>query len=162
MSEAIGQTGGAALPRPMRIGEILSTAFQLYQRYWRTLLAIAAVVVVPFTLLQYLLGHQVRVAGMATSNGVVVTTSSWRAGAAGLIAALAAVVMFLVLTGAITRAVAAEVAGEDPGVEQSYRFGFHRFWSVLLVGILVGLAVVGGLILFIIPGIWIGFRLSVS
>jgi hypothetical protein len=162
MSEAVGQTGGAALPRPMRIGEILSTAFQLYQRYWRTLLAIAAVVVVPFTLLQYLLGHQIRVAGVATSNGVVVTTSSWRAGAAGLIAALAAVVMFLVLTGAITRAVAAEVAGEDPGVEQSYRFGFHRFWSVLLVGILVGLAVVGGLILFIIPGIWIGFRLSVS
>jgi hypothetical protein len=45
----------------MGIGEILSTAFQLYQRYWRTLLAIAAVVVVPFTLLQYLLGHTVRV-----------------------------------------------------------------------------------------------------
>ena len=39
MSEAIGQPGGAALPRPMGIGEILSAAFQLYQRYWRTLLA---------------------------------------------------------------------------------------------------------------------------
>src|SRR5206468_12677551 len=74
MSEAIRQPGGAALPRPLGIGEILSTAFQLYQRYWRTLLAIAAVVVVPFTLLQYLLGHTVRVTGMATSNGVVVTT----------------------------------------------------------------------------------------
>ena len=47
MSEAIGQPGGAALPRPMGIGEILSTAFELYQRHWRTLLAIAAVVVVP-------------------------------------------------------------------------------------------------------------------
>jgi hypothetical protein len=47
MSEVIGQPGGAA--RPMGIGEILSTAFQLYQRYWRTLLAIAAVVVVPLS-----------------------------------------------------------------------------------------------------------------
>jgi hypothetical protein len=46
MSEAIGQPGGAALPRPMGIGEILSTPFQFYQRHWRTLLAIAAVVVV--------------------------------------------------------------------------------------------------------------------
>jgi hypothetical protein len=161
MSEAIGQPSGAALPRPMGIGEILSTAFRLYQRHWRTLLAIAAVVVVPFTLLQYLLGDQLRTRGEVTSNGVV-ETATWAVGIAGLVAALAGVVMFLVLTGAITRAVAAEVAGEDPGVEQSYRFGFHRFWSVLLVSVLVGLAIIGGLIVFIIPGIYIGVRLAVS
>jgi len=161
MSEAIGRPGGAALPRPMGIGEILSTAFQLYQRHWRTLLAIAAVVVVPLTLLQYLIGDQVRTRGEETANGVV-ETSSWAIGTAGLVAALAGLLMFLVLTGAITRAVAAEVAGEDPGVEQSYRFGFHRFWSVLLVSVLVGLATVAGLILFIIPGIYIGVRLCVS
>jgi hypothetical protein len=162
MSEAIGQPGGAALPRPMGIGEILSTAFRLYQRHWRSLFAIAAVVVVPFTLLQYLLGDQVRTRGEVTSNGVVIETATWAVGIAGLVAALAAVVMFLVLTGAITRAVAAEVAGEDPSLEQSYRFGFHRLWSVLLVSVLVGLAIVGGLILFIIPGIYIGVRLCVS
>jgi hypothetical protein len=161
MSEAIGKPGQAALPRPMGLGEILSTAFQLYRRHWRTLLAIAAVVVVPFTLLQYLLGDWVRTRGEVTSNGVV-ETATWAVGIAGLVAALAGVVMFLVLTGAITRAVAAEVAGEDPSVEQSYRFGFHRLWSVLLVSVLVGLATIGGLILFIIPGIYIGVRLAVS
>ena len=69
MSEAIGQPSGAALPRPMGVGEILSTAFQLYQRHWRTLLAIAAVVVVPFTLLQYLLGDQVRTRGGDRQRG---------------------------------------------------------------------------------------------
>jgi hypothetical protein len=47
-------------------------------------------------------------------------------------------------------------------VEQSYRFGFHRFWSVLLVSVLVGLATIAGLILFVIPGIYIGVRLCVS
>ena len=162
MSEAIGQPGGAALPRPMGIGEILSTAFQLYRRHWRTLLAIAAVVVVPFTLVQYLLGDLVRTQGETTRNGVVVETATWSVGIAGLVAALAGVVMFLVLTGAITRAVAAEVAGEDASLEQSYRFGFHRIWSVLLVSVLVGLATVGGLILLVIPGIYIGVRLVVS
>ena len=88
MSEAIGQPGAAALPRAMGIGEILTIAFQLYRRHWRTLLAIAAVVVVPFTLLQYLLGDQVRVQGEVTSNGVV-STSSWAAGISGLVTALA-------------------------------------------------------------------------
>jgi hypothetical protein len=162
MSEAIGHPGGAALPRPMGIGEILSTAFQLYQRHWRTLLTITAVVVVPITLLQYLLGDQVRARGEETANGVVIETATWAVGIAGLVTALAGLLMFLVLTGAITRAVAAEVAGEDPGVEQSYRFGFHRIWSVLLVSVLVGLATVAGLILFVIPGIYIGVRLAVS
>jgi hypothetical protein len=161
MSEAIGQPGAAALPRPMGIGEILSTAFQLYRRHWRTLLTIAAVVVVPLTLLQYLFGDLVRTQGETTRNGIV-ETASWSVGIAGLLAALAAILMYLVLTGAITRAVAAEVAGEDPGVEQSYRFGFHRLGSVLLVSVLVGLATIAGLILFIIPGIWIGVRLAVS
>src|SRR5215218_9156321 len=161
MSEAIRQPG-RALPRPMGISEILSTAFQLYRRHWRTLLAIAAVVVVPLTLLQYLFGDLVRTQGETTRNGVVVETASWSVGIAGLVAALAGVLMYLVLTGAITRAVAAEVAGEDPSVEQSYRFGFHRLGSVLLVSVLVGLAIVGGLILFIIPGIYIGVRLCVS
>ena len=161
MSETIGQPGDRALPRPMRIGDILSTAFELYRRHWRTLLAIAAVVVVPITLLQYLLGDLVRTQGETTRNGVV-ETATWAVGIAGLLAALAGVLMYLVLSGAITRAVAAEVAGEDPSVEQSYRFGFHRLGSVLLVSVLVGLAIIGGLILFIIPGIYIGIRLCVS
>jgi hypothetical protein len=161
MSEAIGHPGEAALPRPMGIGEILGTAFQLYRRHWRTLLAIAAVVVVPLTLLQYLLGDLVRTQGETTRNGVV-ETATWAVGIAGLLAALVGILTYLVLTGAITRAVAAEVAGEDPSVEQSYRFGFHRLGSVLLVSVLVGLATIGGLILFVIPGIYVGVRLCVS
>jgi hypothetical protein len=119
-------------------------------------------VVVPFTLVQYLLGDQVRTQGEEVANGVVIETATWAVGIAGLVTALAGLMMFLVLTGAITRAVAAEVAGEDPGVEQSYRFGFHRLGSVLLVSVLVGLATVGGLILLVIPGIYIGVRLVVS
>jgi hypothetical protein len=60
MNQAIGQGGGLATLPPRRIGEILRAAFQLYRRHWRTLMAIAAVVVVPLTLLQYGIGHWFR------------------------------------------------------------------------------------------------------
>ncbi len=161
MDETMGQGGGAAALRPTGIGEILGTAFQLYRRHWRTLFAIAAVVVIPLTVLQYVFGHWVRIRGEVTRDQVV-STSFWAAATASLLAALVGLLLYQVLTGAITRAIAAELVGEDPGLEQSYRFGFVRLWSILLVSVLVGLATVAGLIVFIIPGIYIGVRLAVS
>jgi hypothetical protein len=161
MSEAIEQPGHAALPRPLGIGEILSTAFQLYRRHWRTLLPIAALVVVPLTLLEHAIGDWVRSHGQQLQDQVV-STSFWAQATAWLLAALAGLLLYQVLTGAITRAIAAEVAGQDPGIEQSYRFGFARLGPILVVSILVGLATLLGLIVLIIPGIYIGVRLAVS
>jgi hypothetical protein len=147
---------------PRGIGEILSAAFQLYRRHWRTLVAIAAVVVVPLTVLQYVIGHWVRTHGQQMQGQVVVSTSFWAVAGASLLAALVGLLLYQVLTGAITRTIAAEVAGQDLGLEQSYRFGFARLGPILVVSILVGLATVLGLIVFIIPGIYIGVRLAVS
>jgi intracellular septation protein A len=161
MSETNGHGGGmAALPR-RGIGGILGTAFQLYRRYWRTLLPIAALVVVPLTMLEHAVGDWVHSHGQQLQDQVV-STSFWAEATAWLLAALAGLLLYQVLTGAITRAIAAEVAGQDPGVEQSYRFGFARLGPILVVSILVGLATLLGLIVFIIPGIYIGVRLAVS
>ncbi len=93
MSEAIREPGGRVLPRAMGVGEILGAALRLYQRHWRTLLAIAAVVVVPVTLLQYRFGNQVRAQSQVTSSGVLVSTPSWAVGISGLAAALAGLLM---------------------------------------------------------------------
>jgi hypothetical protein len=162
MSEAIGHPGEAALPRPMGIGEILGTAFQLYRRHWRTLMAIAAVVVVPLTLLQYGAGHWFRTNGQQLQDQGAASTSLWAVASAWLLAALVGLLLYQVLTGAITRNIAAEVAGQDLNLEQSYRFGFARLGPILVVSILVGLATLLGLIVFIIPGIYIGVRLAAS
>jgi hypothetical protein len=161
MNETIGQGGGMAALPPRGIGEILGAAFQLYRRYWRTLLPIAALVVVPLTLLEHAIGDWVRSRGQQVQDQVV-STSFWVQATAWLLAALVGLLLYQVLTGAITRAIAAEVAGQDPGVEQSYRFGFARLGSILVVSVLVGLATLLGLIVFIIPGIYICVRLAVS
>jgi hypothetical protein len=161
MNQTIGQGGGIAALPPRGIGEILSAAFQLYQRYWRTLLPIAALVVVPITLVEHAIGDWVHRHGQQLQDQVV-STSLWAQATASLLAALAGLLLYQVLTGAITRAIAAEVAGQDPGVEQSYRFGFARLGPILVVSILVGLATLAGLIVLVIPGIYIGVRLAVS
>jgi hypothetical protein len=162
MSEAIGQGGGLTALPPRGIGELLRAAFQLYRRHWRTLMAIAAVVVVPLTLLQYGIGRWFRTNGQQLQEPAEVSTSFWAVASASLLAALVALLLYQVLTGAITRTIAAEVAGQDLGLEQSYRFGFARLGPILVVSILVGLATLLGLIVFIIPGIYIGVRLAVS
>ena len=111
---------------PRRIGEILSAAFQLYRRHWRTLMVIAAVVVVPLTLLQYGIGHWFRTNGQQLQDPAEVSTSLWAVAGASLLAALVGPLLYQVLTGAITWNIAAEVAGQDLDAEQSYRFGFAR------------------------------------
>jgi hypothetical protein len=136
MSETIGHDGETATLPPRGIGEILSTAFQLYRRYWRTLLPIAALVVVPLTLLQDAIGDWVRNHGQQMKDQVV-STSFWAQATAWLLAALVGLLLYQVLTGAITSAIAAEVAGQDPGVEQSYRFGLARLGPILVVSVLV-------------------------
>jgi hypothetical protein len=162
MDETVGQGGGSAALTPRSIGEILRSAFQLYRRHWRTLMAIAAVVVVPLTLLQYGIGHWFRSHGQQLQGQVEVSTSLWAVASASLLAALIGLLLYQVLTGAITRNIASEVAGQDLGLEQSYRFGFARLGPILVVGVLVGLATLLGLLVFIIPGIYIGVRLAAS
>ncbi len=162
MNQTIAQGGGMAALPPRRIGELLSAAFQLYRRHWRTLVAIAAVVVVPLTLLQYGAGHWFGTNGQQLQDEAVVSTSLWAVASASLLAALVGLLLYQVLTGAITRNIAAEAAGQDLDLEQSYRFGFARLGPVLVVSVLVGLATLLGLIVFIIPGIYIGVRLAVS
>jgi hypothetical protein len=161
MSETIGQGGGMALP-PRGIGQILRAAFQLYQRHWRTLMAIAAVVVVPLTLVQYGIGHWVRTHGQQLHDPAAASASFWAVASASLLAALVGLLLYQVLTGAITRTIATGVTGQDLDLEQSYRFGLARLGPILVVSILVGLATLLGLIVFVLPGIYLGVRLAVS
>lgn len=147
------------------IGEILRAGFELYRRNWQKLLMIAAIVVVPLSLLQYFLQDRVLDQGRTlreTGQGVEISTDFWAVLASSLLLGLLTVLMYLVLTGAITRAVAGEAVGQETTVEESYRYGFARFGSIFLVGLLTALAVTAGFILFVIPGFFILTRLSVG
>jgi len=138
------------LLRPRGVGEILRDAFELYRRHWRNLIVIVAVIVIPLSFVQVLLGGATR-SGFDgegdLANGALVGRAL-----ASLVVAIVSILMWTVLTGAITRAAAGTFLGRDLEIGESYRYGLARFWSIVLVGVLSALAIVGGFILLVIPG----------
>jgi hypothetical protein len=166
------QPGGPiALPpppplRPKGVGEILSAAFNLYGRHWRTLIPLVAVVVVPLSILQYGLDAALwDDAVRTTAGGVEIVVSgedAWQAAVGGVVLGLGSLFVTFVLLGAVAWAAAGVLVGREPDLGESYRFGLARLWSILLVSLLAGLAVLGGFILLVIPGFIFLTRFSVS
>jgi hypothetical protein len=128
---------------------------------------IVAIVVVPLTFISAFLSGVVFAPETRTEVvlGQEIQVSETSAAAALIVAAIAAVIGVIisaVLQAAIMRGAAQGSIGDQVDVEASYKWGFARFGSVLLISILVGLAVFVGLLLLIIPGIFLAVMFSVA
>jgi len=138
---------------PKGIGDLLEAAFDVYRARWVTLIEIAAVVAVPLTVLQYFANGEVAKANATIQKGAAhVPPAAERALAGAAAVAIVTVLIYLILTGAITWAAAGALVGREPTFRECYRVGCARMWSILLVGVLSALAMMGGLILLIVPG----------
>ncbi len=153
---------------PLDIGEILSTAFDLYRQQFTKLLAIAAIVIFPLQLSQYYLVNEVfatdfgRVDVDPVTGSLTVTGGFVRSVFVLTIASLVAFLITLILLGAITRAAAGSIAGLPIEVGESYRFGLRRLGPLILVMVVVWMSLFAGFILLVIPGIFLAVKLSVS
>jgi len=162
-----GGTGGPGLPQ-RGIGEILSTAFEIYKSNAAGLLMIVAIVVVPLSFIGAFIEGVVFAPDTETVTVLGETIENVSPRAAGvailvaLVGALIAVVINAVLQAALMRGAALGSIGDPVDIDASYKWGFARFGSVLLISILVGLAVIGGFILLIIPGLIFLVMFSVS
>ncbi|HZD17797.1 MAG TPA: hypothetical protein VE669_06625, partial [Actinomycetota bacterium] len=138
------------------VGEILRDAFQLYVRHWKNLIVIVAVIAIPLSVAQVLLGDVWIREGLTREElrgGVEVVDGAFVAGVlASLVVGVISILMWVVLAGAITRAAAGTFLGRDLDIGESYRYGLARFWSIVLIGVLSALAIAGGFILLVVPG----------
>jgi hypothetical protein len=150
--------------QPRSVADILETAFNLYRRHWVTLMELVAILVVPLTFLQFLVADAFSEKVVIGPDGQPTIDEGLGAGliGGGVIVGLLSILINLILLGAIAWAVATILVGREPDLAESYRFGYRRIWSILLVAILSGLAIFGGLILLIIPGVIILVRLFAS
>jgi hypothetical protein len=138
--------GGPIMPRGL--GDILSAAFELYKANAAKLIGIVAIVVIPATL---------------------VSTLAWQIFDSGIGVFLAAMIGFAVsfiitfgVQAAVTRAAAQATTGDPIDIETSYRWALTHIGAVFVVSILAALVILGGLILFVIPGLIFAIFLSVA
>jgi hypothetical protein len=126
--------------RPMEIGEILDEAFDLYRRNFRLLFGAAILVYLPIAPLFILAG-----------NDMV-----W-----SLVNNILSFILGMWTVGALTYAASDRLEGRPITIAQAYRRGLGRLFRLCSASIIGGLAVFGGLLLFVIPGliVWLLFVL---
>ena len=152
-------SGGGFAPKG--IGEILSTAFELYQKNAAQLIQIVALVVVPLTLVQaYLVTEAIGDAESSLTvnelTGEVTVNSGGGLGRAillGIVAGLIGAIISQLLTGALTRGAAGALTGRPVDVGASYRYAFSRLGGLIGLAILIAIVVSVGFVLLIIPGV---------
>ena len=150
-------SAGGGGPIPVRqLGDILTSAFELYKANASKLIGIVAVVAIPAALLGSFFRNVV-------FDPTDVVDRNWFVSSfVGLVGTALAILVAAVLQAAVTRAAAQATIGDPVDVTSSYRWGFSRLGAVLVVAVLLFLVILGGLILFVIPGLIFAVMLSVS
>lgn len=131
---------GSSRLRPLGTGDLLDETIRLYRRNFALFVAISAWVFVPLGIVQLL--QQLVLRGTRDLTMVFLVS---------LLPAPFFMVGMVVMGLAITYAVSELYLGREPSVGRSYSRGFRRFWGVIGLSILVGLAL--GLMSITVVGI---------
>lgn len=147
------------LQRPRDLGRILDDAFAFYRAHWKTLLAIAAVVVVPVELLVSGVGLGWLWEGYnAPPKGELRVSDVTD----GLIALAAQVLVVTPLVTAMTVHVVRRAGeGERVSTADALGEGVRVFAPLLAALVLAGLGVTAGLFFLIVPGLILAVRWAV-
>jgi hypothetical protein len=152
--------------RQMGVGQLIDASIRLYLRHWKTFIAISALFMVPLAALSALSQAFLfkQVGATPFSDPEAVPTFEDFAGAVGplMVVVLLSLVITPLLVGALAWAASKIYLGEMPGIGEIVNFAISRFGPLLLVSILSGLAIAGGFLLLIIPGIIFYLRLVFS
>jgi hypothetical protein len=139
--------------RPLGVGEILDGAFTTMRRYPKATLGLSAIIGSVTALMQFLL---------ALSLNSVSTSGDFNSLAllAGGVTVIVAVLGSVILSGMLTVVVGEAVLGKPIDLSAVWRRVGSRIGALIGAAFLVGLVVLVGFVLCILPGIYIGVALA--
>jgi hypothetical protein len=137
------------LGRPRELGELLSLALSLFVRHFSLFFTLALIVVAPYVLVVDGIWGRELAEGLDADPPVAARVTS---------ALLSALVAQPLITAMDARVLLAIEEGRVPSVGEALRAGLQVFLPAAAVVLLYTLGVLAGVLLFIVPGIWIGVR----
>lgn len=136
---------------PMTVGQILDSSFRLYKRNFTRFITIIAIVQVPLSLLNILsTQYFFRGQPFSAEDPLAVPMMPF---AAFLIPTFLAVIATTLSNAALLKSISGSYLGKDVSVGDAYSFVFPKIWTLIWASILVGLVIMVGLMLFVVPGI---------
>ena len=137
------------LAREREIGDLLGDAFRIYRRHFGTVFAIALAIVVPVQLVVSGIGLEELTSGYRQSDDA----------AELLIPTLVSYFVVAPLITAATIHLLQRLAdGERPHAGRSIQAGLDIFAPVFIAVLIAGLGTAAGLVLFIVPGLYVAVR----
>lgn len=144
--------------RPRGVGELLDVAFKLYLRSLRPLLAVAAVVLIPLGLLQIVVSTTYGNVGlfeMLVAEPGEIPPGFGRFVGATLMVGLIGGLGNLLVQATSVRVLAGTYQGERTEWRESLVFAARRTPAVVAAAFLAGMGAGLGLLLCIVPGVWL-------
>ncbi len=129
--------------RAMELSEILDLGFRITKDHWATLTTIAGVIYVPMALAGYLLQRS----AMHGQVGAVI--------GGGLVMGLLSLIAMPIVSAGITHALGECYLGRTPDVKNSLSVGVDLLVPLVGTSLLMGLIVLVGLCLLVVPGIYL-------
>jgi hypothetical protein len=160
---------GVADVRPLGVGEILDAGIKVYLRNARTLMGLAAAVVIPIQVISAVVllsivsnSDQVPNTFTSFSSSASTTADSAARLGASTVLTFVALIQAALTTAACVKAISDLYLGQPTGFGASLRFAARRLPGYLGMLFLYGLGLVVGFILLIVPGVWLYGAWAVS
>jgi hypothetical protein len=167
--EAARATGGAPgrVLKPLDIGQTIDAAIQLYAKNAVQLWQLVAIVIIPIEFIEVILRRVTLPSDVFLHNGTLYTagaTSTTSSNVALLIVALLGLFGQLLATGAVFKLQLDAYLGRPHEIRESFDYAFarHRLLSLLWIGVISTVMIVVGLILLIIPGVYLFVAVSLA